>query len=150
MKKVVALLAPKPRSVIARNAAWVYAGILTVMAVGQLFAFEKFIPMLQEYEPLTGVGAATVVASLIVIAEVFTLPFLVRMRLSPLMRWVGLVLGVSVPAFWLVVSASGDLWAAGSMFGSYVHITNLHQLVASIVLLAVSVYVARGLWPETK
>lgn len=144
MKKVVAVSAPKPRSPLARNVAWGYAGVLVVMVVGQLFAFEKFIPALQDY----GVthAEAVVVASAIVVLEVLSLPFLLRMPLSPLMRLMSGTFSTMVALLWLIVSVSviGDD-ANGLLFGTKVHISTTLQLVLSLLLVVVSSYTAYGL-----
>ena len=154
MNKIVALPAPKPRSVAARNTAWTYAAILTVMAVGQLFAFEKFIPLLKKYDLVGGDGTATLLACLIVIVEIMALPFLLRMRLSRLMRWVSLCCGVIAPAVWVKLSLFAIITSTelsnGGILGSKVSVGLVPQLVLGLVLLVVAAYVAHGLWPTAK
>ena len=95
------ILAPQPRTKNSATVALLLAGILVIMAVGQLFSFEKFIPLIESYWLPGGHGTAVVVASLLVTAEVFALPFLLRMRLSTLMRIVSMVAGWLVVAGWL-------------------------------------------------
>lgn len=154
MDKVVALPAPKPRSVAARNTAWVYAAVLTVMAVSQLFAFEKFIPLLEKYGLVGGDSTATLLASIIVILEVMALPFLLRMHLSPLMRWVSLSCSVIVPVVWVKLSLlsilTNTVQSNGGILGSKLTIGVVPQLFLGLVLLSVAVYVAYGLWPKVK
>ena len=155
MKKVVALPAPKPRSVIARNTAWVYAGVLTVMAVGQLFAFEKFIPFMTDADAIGFQVTTPIVLFVLVIAEVFALPFLLRMNLSPLMRWCSLVCSLFVPVVWFVISARIFVTfmfspAQGWIFGTAVPIPIAYQTVFALVLLCVAIYVTYGLWPGKK
>ncbi len=155
MEKVVALSAPKPRSNLARNAAWFYAFVLTIMALGQLYGFEKFIPIISDYWLPGGHGTDTLVACLIVMAEVFALPFLLRMRLSPLMRWVGLASSVIVPAIWIKLSVfsfvQGAPLANGGIVGYAVDVPTMTiQLVLSFFLLALALYTAYGLWPNRK
>lgn len=91
--------APKPRTRHSANIALFFAGIVLVMALGQLFSFEKFIPLIESYELPGGAGTALIVACVLVTLEVFALPFLLRMQLSKLMRTVSMVAG------WLVVTA---------------------------------------------
>lgn len=81
-----------------------YAVILIVMAVGQLFSFEKFIPLIDSFDLPGGQGMGTLVAGLVVVAEVFALPFLIRMRVSPLMRWVSVFCAGLVPLLWALLS----------------------------------------------
>ena len=154
MKKVVAVLAPEPRSVIARNLAWVYAAILVVMALGQLYAFEKFIPLITAYGLPGGETMATVIASLIVFAEIFALPFLLRMRVSPLMRWFSLACSVIVPATWIKLSLfaliTNKSLESGALLGAKIEVAVATQLVIALALLALALYVAYGLWPKYK
>lgn len=81
-----------------------YAVMLIVMAVGQLFSFEKFIPLIDSFDLPGGQGMGTLVAGLIVVAEVFALPFLIRMRVSPLMRWLSVFFAGLVPLLWVLLS----------------------------------------------
>lgn len=91
--------APKPRTQLSANIALFFAGIVLVMALGQLFSFEKFIPLIESYRLPGGASTALLVACILVTLEVFALPFLLRMQLSKLMRTVSMVAG------WLVVTA---------------------------------------------
>ena len=138
MNKVIAKPAPKPRSVTARNIAWIYAGIVTVLVVAQLFAFEVFIPIMDGHGLPGGHGTASLVACLIVFAEVFALPFLLRMRLSPLMRWFSLVCSVLVPLGWLKLAVfalmTDHMVANGGMLGEKVAVSTSNQLVVAIIL----------------
>lgn len=97
-------LAPEVKTERIRTIALFYAGILVTMVVAQLFSFEKFIPLIESFQLPGGVGAGTLVACLIVVAEVFALPFLLRMRTSPLMRVVSMVCGWLVPLLWLLLA----------------------------------------------
>jgi hypothetical protein len=145
----------KPRSEFAKKAAWVYAAIIVVMAVGQLFSFEDFIPLLRDYFLPGGDPTASLVGCLIVFTEVFSIPFLLRMPLSPLMRWVSLVCGVVVPVLWLFVSLwtfrsyelIGGIVAKAGILGTKLSLPNVYQLVMALVLLALAIYVVYGLWP---
>lgn len=152
MKKVKAVEAPKPRSEMAKIAAWVYAAILVAMALGQLYAFEKFIPLIEEYSLPGGDAMAGVVAALIVTVEVFALPFLLRMRISPLLRWVSLVCSAAAAGAWVKLS----LWVYCSMIvipnsgmlGTKVTVPmGIVSLGISFVLLALALYCVWGLWP---
>src|ERR1700757_4232033 len=155
MNDIRPLHAPKPRSTTVRNIAWLYAGVLTVMAVGQLFSFEKFTPLIDSYWLPGGHGTGMLVACLIVITEVFALPFLLRMDLSPLMRWFSLVCSALVPLLWLSIllfemSTHWILLNSG-LFGTKVAIPSGMGAVTLVVILlglaAVSVW---GLWPLYK
>lgn len=155
MKLASAQNAVQPRSVAARNVAWAYAGVLVVMAVGQLFGFEKFIPLLAEYSLLGNEGGALLAACLIVIAEVFALPFLLRMHLSPFMRWLSLLSGIVAAGAWLLLSVSalvaGDALANGGVLGVKVAIpAGVAQLAWTVGLCGLAGWSVWGLWPLHK
>lgn len=99
--------APKPRTRQSASVALLFAGLILIMALGQLFSFEKFIPLIESYGLPGGEGAAVLVACVIVILEVFSLPFLLRMKLSKLMRMVSMIAGWLVVVVWLKLV----LWA---------------------------------------
>ncbi len=96
--------APDVKTEHIRTIALFYAGILTMMVVAQLFSFEEFIPLIESFNLPGGAGAGTVIACLIVVAEVFALPFLLRMRTSPLMRVISMLCGWLVPLLWLGIT----------------------------------------------
>lgn len=154
MRKIIAKPADEPRSVVVRNTAWVYAGVLVVMAVAQLFAFEKFVPLMDDYLFPGGHGTATLVASSIVFIEVFALPFLLRMFVSDGMRWFSLVCSVLVPLIWLRLSLystfAQESLKNGGLLGTKVTVSSDVQLLVASLLLVVSLYVVHGLWPVSK
>jgi len=108
-----------------------YAAILIVLAVTQLFTFEEFIEVFANMNLPGGGATGYVVASLIVFAEVFAIPFLLRMYLSTAFRVVSMVLGWLVAALWFCVS----LW-----------IVTTAVPVSTIGLLGTVVDVMPGLW----
>jgi len=149
-----AVRALEPKSQTAKIIAWVYTAILTVMVVAQLFAFEDFVPLFHDMAFPGGDGTGSLLAGLIVFGEIFAIPFLLRMALSPLMRWFSLVLGLLVPLAWLFVSCwlqghSGTTATAG-ILGVKVTISASTQLVVSLVLLVVAIVADYGLWPVRK
>lgn len=154
MRKVVAKPATAPRSTLGRNVAWGYAGILVVMAVAQLFAFEAFIPLIDNYALAGGYGTATLVASIVVLTEIFAVPFLLRMHVSDAMRWFSLVCSVIAPLIWLKLALDsalrGESLINGGMLGEKVAVATGAQLVVSAVLVVVALYVVRSLWPLAK
>lgn len=149
MKNIVATSAPKPRSKNARNAAWVYVAFLTVMAVGQLFAFEKFLPLMDSYLLPGGHGTGTLVAGSLVVAEIFALPFLLRMRLSPLMRQVSMYACRLVPVTWSALTVyailKNETLVNGGILGAVIKVTLDVQLVVSVLLFVLATYCVYGL-----
>ena len=155
MKFATATPAPQPTSETYKKVAWAYAAVLVLMAVGQLFSFEKFIPLVHDYWLPGGNGTATLVASLIVTTEVFALPFLLSMPVSPLMRSVSLVCGLLAAALWVLlglVAVVGDGAMVNSgMLGVKVAVpAGGAQLIAAIALAALATLSVRGLWPYGK
>lgn len=96
--------APKPRTRDARMVAYFYAFILVVFALAQLFTFDEFSKLLEGFGIPGGVPVAHLVAGMMVVSEVFALPFLLGMSLSPLMRFVSMGLGLLVPIGWFKLS----------------------------------------------
>jgi hypothetical protein len=152
MRKVVALPAPKPSSVIARNVAWAYAAVLVVMAVAQLFEFEKFLPAMDNYWLPGNHGTATLLGVIAVFTEIFALPFLLRMTLSSLMRSFSALCGLVAPLIWFFLSivqldyfhGTGTA-LVGYMFGTVLPLPNVYLLVFAFVLEAAALYAVRGL-----
>lgn len=89
---------------LAERVAVAVAGLFVVLAVGQLFEFENFPTTLYDmWLPGMNQGLSVLVAGLVVTLEILAIPFLLRMRLSPLMRIVSMVAGWVVAVWWLVV-----------------------------------------------
>lgn len=150
-----ATMAANPRTKESKIAAYVYAGVLVVMAVAQLFSFEKFIPLIESYWLPGGYGTASLVAGIVVIAEVFAVPYLLRMPLSPLMRWFSLVCGLLVPIIWTIlaisaISTTNALHNSGMLGTKIVIPAGWTQLFVSIALLGLATWSAWGLWPARK
>jgi hypothetical protein len=156
MRNIVATPAPKPRSQAVRQLAWVYAALLTVMVVGQLFEFENFIPAIEVFGLPGGAAMATLFSGLIVMTQVFALPYLLGMPLSTLMRWVSLACGILVPIAWIKLA----LWDMTNgammdipMFGTKLDAMLVPTIVAlpfALVMLCTAIYIARGMWPGSK
>ena len=109
------------------------AAIFTAMVVAQLFTFEKFPEVI----------------------AVFALPFLLSMRLSPLMRVISMVSGWIVAAAWLAVSirlvATGSDTDNGGLLGATVALAPGVWMIVGCTLLATLVgYVSWGMWPRVR
>ncbi len=153
MKFATAQKAQEPRSHTVKVVAWVYAGLLVVMTVGQLFSFEKFIPLIRDYWLPGGDGTGTLVACLVVISQVFALPFLLRMPLSPLMRWFSLGCGIVASGLWVllgIVAVAGDSAMTNSgVLGTKVAVpSGVLQLLWAMGMSALAAWSAWGLWPR--
>jgi hypothetical protein len=96
--------AGKPKTKNVKTIALLYAVIILVFAVAQLFSFEDFLTLLDSFGLPGGSTNAQILAAVIVISEVFALPYLLRMRLSLAMRVVSMVCGWLVALIWLCLS----------------------------------------------
>lgn len=79
------------------------AAVLALMAVVHLFRIDTLIPILDGALP-GGSTAAAWIAVLIVLSEVFAIPFALRMKLSPLAQLKSGALIVFTPFWWLLIS----------------------------------------------
>ena len=147
--------AGKPESERAAQAALLFAVLLIIMAVGQLYEFEKFIPLIEGFGVVGGHQGAILIAGLIVVAEVLALPFLLRMQVSPLMRVVSMSLGWLAVALWIVIT----IWLSFTvnavtnvgLFGTKVDIPAGWWAVCYVAALGIlAVWSAWGLWPFAK
>ena len=93
MKFATATLPPKIKNKYEQLVAWFLGGIFLVLSLVQLVRFEKFITFIEGYISSDGAAMGQVIAAILVTLEVFALPFLLRMKLSPLMRIVSIVCG---------------------------------------------------------
>jgi len=96
--------APLPKTKNVTIIATFYAVILVVMAVAQLFTFDEFLKLISSFDFPAGVQYAHFIAALVVVAEVFALPFLLRMSLSPAFRWFSMMLGWGVAVLWAKIT----------------------------------------------
>ena len=135
-----------------RTIALFYAAILIVMAVGQLYAFEKFIPLVESFWLPGGHGTATLLAGVIVMAEVLAVPFLLRMSLSPLMRIFSMVMGWIVPAVWLYIAVWLNVTTNAvnniGLFGTKVPLmVGWWAVFFTIALAILAAWASWGMWP---
>lgn len=148
-----AIPAGEPRNETAKKVAWVYATVLVLLALAQLYAFEKFIPLIQSYGLPGGEVAATLLAAVIVTSEVFAVPFLLRMPLSPLMRHCSMVCGLLAAGLWLALGllavANGSLENT-AILGAKVDTPALLHAVIAALMVALAMWSALGLSPRTR
>ena len=96
--------AKKPRTHESRNIAYMYAAILVIFALSQLFTFDKFLVLIDSFWLPGGTSVAYLLAGVIVSSEVFALPFLLGMKISPLMRVLSMGLSWLVPFIWFLLA----------------------------------------------
>jgi hypothetical protein len=144
--------AAAPKTKESQLAAYIYACILSIIVLCQLFTFDKFLVLLEGFALPGGAAVGHFVAGLIVVSEVFALPFLLGLKLSPLMRVVSMVFGWLVPVLWFKLA----LWLIFVVhtvhnYGLLGTVTSLvpgwWSVYVSLALLILAVWASWGLWP---
>lgn len=105
--KLIFAHANYPKNRISRSSlffSYSVSGLIIVMLTAQLMTFEKFIPILENYQLSGGDGAAHLMAVLLVVSQWLALPFLLRMSLSPLFRLFSVIMFCVVPLLWLYLA----------------------------------------------
>lgn len=144
--------APVPKTKNVQRIATLFAVILVIMAVAQLYSFDEFLKLVTSFNLPGGVRSAHFITAFLVVAEVFALPFLLRMSLSPAFRWLSMVLGWLVAliwtglTIWLVVQDSfvnnvGFLGTVVNLMPGW------WAVFTSAALGFLATWVALGMWP---
>jgi hypothetical protein len=102
----IAVNPPKPRASYAIYAGWIAGGVSTLAALLHLFRIDTLLPLLDKALP-GGYTTAAFIGALIVIVEVFSVPFLLRMKLSPLMQLKSGFNAVLAPLAWVLITIWG-------------------------------------------
>lgn len=149
---VKAIPAPKPRTSDAKKMAYFYAMILTIFALGQLFAFNDFLTLLDSFWLPGGMPTATFIGGVIVASEVFAIPFLIGMSLSPLMRYFSMFLSWLAPAIWLFMSlwinlTQNAITNIGFLGTKVSIIPGSWTILICVALCILSAWASWGLWP---
>lgn len=149
---VRATKASQPKTKNIQTVSLALAGLLIVMALAQLFTFEKFsAAVMNMWLPGSDVFSH-VYAALIVTFEVFAIPFLFSMRLSPAMRVASMGSGWVMVAIWLFISlwintTSGVVSNTG-MLGAAVRVpVGWWNILFAIALGVLVAWVSWGMWP---
>lgn len=91
-----------------QSLAYGLATVITVMVTAQLMTYDKFVPILENYQ--FGTAAATKsFAAVLVISAVVALPFLLRMSLSLLMRVMSASFLLIFSVLWLFLALWDNL-----------------------------------------
>jgi hypothetical protein len=135
-----------------RAASLIFAGMLLIMIVTQLFSFEKFPDVITTLS-LSSDSYSKLWAACIVLFEVAALPFLLSMSLSPAARVVSMFSGWMVTAWWLSLS----LWIIGTGHGmgnsgllgaTFSVIGGWWMIFFCIGLGLLSAWASWGMWPR--
>lgn len=84
--------------------ALICAAVITVMLVAQLFGYEDFWSALSVIMPITDQHIVEIVAAALVMVELLSLPYLLGMYISRLMRVVSVLAGMGTCGFWLIMT----------------------------------------------
>ena len=149
---VKATKAKEPRTRESQTMAYVYGAILVIFVVAQLFTFDKFLLLLASFNLPGGDATAYSLGGTIVVSEVFALPFLLNMSVSPLMRVVSMGLGWLVPFLWFTLA----IWLNTNVSGtpSFCFLGTIANLpcgpwaiLVSVALVILATWSSYGLWP---
>jgi hypothetical protein len=96
-----------------------FAAVLIVfMLVAQLFSYSNFDGTLADTLPINDLTMTTITAALIVLGELLSLPYLLGMYISPLMRVASALMGFLVAGFWLVLTLTNAHAANSGLFST--------------------------------
>ncbi|HKX24453.1 MAG TPA: hypothetical protein VJM46_04390 [Candidatus Saccharimonadales bacterium] len=116
--------------------------IATGMAVAQMVSFEEFVAALRDYA-LTGERGAVALAIALISLEVFSVPFLFRLSLSPLARLLSALFVVIAPCVWAVLvfaALMGDVQVPNAgLFGGFLSSLPFDLAVAFVAAWAATV-----------
>ena len=149
---VKAVPAQKPRTKESLKISIFFAVILLIMAMTQLYTFEEFADLVPRFNLPLGEVLIYTLAPLIVVCEVFALPFLLRMTVSPAFRWLSMMLGWLAAAIWLLVSiwicSTGPDVPTVGFLGTIVELpVGFWAIFMSFALCILAAWSSWGLWP---
>lgn len=138
-------------SVAARAMALGLAGVLVIMAVGQLFTFDETIDVVARFGFVSSHAAALSYMAVVAVCEVLALPFLLRMRLSVLMRALSTLCGWIATLLWLKISVAATsnnlIHSNIGFFGEKVPVpVGWWVIVYSLLLVSVMALVTWAFW----
>lgn len=125
--------APALRRPYGRLLGFTAVAILIGFALVHLIRIDTFVPELSYALP-TSERTASLLALLLITGEVFAIPFLLRMSLSPLARFLSGLLVVAVPLAWLLIA----IWNYGSQV-STAQLGQFYSLPSGVILVAFNV-----------
>ena len=145
----------KPKTEFVTRIALLYVVILVGMIVAQLFTFDTFIELIISFGLPVSDRVVGVIAPIIVVCELFALPFLLRMTISTAFRWVSLVCGWLVALIWggitISLVASHSAVESIGLLGTVVDIAPTWVILFLPLLFGVlSVWASWGMWPARR
>lgn len=145
--------APAIQGEATKSVALLYAAFLVVMVVCQLFTFETFLTLFDSFNLPFSREVIGALPALIVVFELFALPFLLRMYLSPAFRWVSMVSGWLVAVIWLFLSVWVDFTNQApqtiGFLGTLVKLMpGFWAVFVSIAFALLAAWTSWGMWPR--
>lgn len=119
----------------------VCAALVTAMAVAQLSSFETIPTLLEAFWPKALGYGGIVLGALLAVAEVFSLPFLLGMYVSPLMRACSLLSAGAVAAYLLMASTysvGAEVVKNSGVLGTHVNLHGVGLLLLSLVFIGLT------------
>lgn len=149
---VKATVAAKPKTKEVSQVAYFYAVILVIMVLCQLFTFDSFLILIESFWLPIGVPMTHLLTGIIVVSEVFAIPFLLGMKLSPLMRLLSMFLGWLVPFIWLILNlwinlSINNITSVGFLGGVVDIMPGWWAVFISISFGILAAWASWGMWP---
>lgn len=148
---VKATAAPKPKSSNIRKLGIGLSTLYAMMAITQLFSMPAFIDVIFQIN-MPSITVAAIAAGLLIASEIAAIPFLLGLKLSPLMRLVSLKAGYVVIIAWLVLSiiniTSSAAQTLGLFGGDVLIVPGWWVLWYLLGLMIVQIWVSWGWWPK--
>lgn len=147
--------APKPKTDAVKQMSLFYAALLVIMAVAQLFTFEKFLTLIISFQLPISVLAVCALTPIIVACEVFALPFLLRMTVSPAFRGLSMLCSWLVPVIWVSISTSlvlsnSTVDTVGFLGTAVKLVPGWWAVFISILFGIMAAWASWGMWPFAK
>ena len=144
--------APVARSKETKQISLLFAAILVVMLVAQLFTFDDFVKLIPSFNLPVSQGFAYALTPILVASELFAIPFLLRMSLSPAFRWLSMFCGWLVALLWfcftLWLVTRGPQVDTVGFLGTLVNlIPGWWAVCVSLALGILAAWSSWGLWP---
>lgn len=145
-------VAPPARTDATKQLSYLLAGFIVIMLVAQLFTFDTFIDFFTGMYLPVSYAFAFSLAPLIVALELFSLPFLLHMKLSPAFRWLSMVCGWLAMIVWLYMSVWTTTVSHGAssvgFLGTVIDITpGWWSVFLMISICIITAWVSWGMWP---
>lgn len=148
-----AVEAPKPIYKEAEYVALFQAGLLVILVVTQLFTYEDMLAVFNSMY-LADTTYTHLLASSLVAAEVFSLPFLLRLKLSPAMRVFSMLLLWAVSSFWLLLGLLLPLkepaMTSTGLLGGLIDVPFTPLIIFGFIFAVLTIVTSWGMWPFVK